>query len=76
MYEAPRRLQNERIAIGGYLRDRRRVERMRWIARSADAAALPFFPYEDSTRTDFRVADGTRSDTRRISIPTRLFFSS
>ena len=32
--------------------------------------------HADSTRIDFSDAEGTLSDTRRISIPTRLFFSS
>jgi hypothetical protein len=38
--------------------------------------ACRFRYYADSTRTDVREADGTRSDTRRISTPTRLFLSS
>ena len=32
--------------------------------------------YVDSTSTDFREAEGTLSDTRSTSIPTRLLFSS
>jgi predicted nucleic acid-binding protein len=40
-----------------------------WIKKMNDC-------YADSIRTDFKLAAGTRSDTRRISTPTRLFWSS